>query len=157
MNRLNVVSLLFGTAFGFLFSAAGFNQYNVIHSMLLLQYLDPFLVMGAAVAVALPLIWLLDRRRWQTPLGGQIAPRRSPAERKHVLGGVVFGVGWAVTGACPGTVTAMIGTGSLLGIVTLSGLLSGIAVRDAIHDTVADSVKAPGHDAPAAAALAEPR
>ncbi|MDB5077738.1 MAG: hypothetical protein JWO42_3917 [Chloroflexi bacterium] len=154
MNRLHVFSLLFGTAFGFLFSAAGFNQYNVIHRMLLLHYLDPFLVMGAAVAVALPLIWLLERRHWQTPLGGPFAPRRWPAERKHVLGGAVFGVGWAVTGACPGTVTAMIGTGSLLGIVTLAGVLFGIALRDAVHDTVADPLQAPRHDAPADVVMA---
>jgi hypothetical protein len=48
--------LLFGVAFGFLFSAAGFNQYNVIHRMLLLQYLYPFLVMGASLLTSLPIL-----------------------------------------------------------------------------------------------------
>jgi hypothetical protein len=85
----------------------------------------------------------LERRRWQTPLGGSLTLRRWPVERKHVLGGLVFGTGWAVTGAGPGTVAAMIGTGSLLGLVLLSGLSAGIAPRD----TMVVTLPAPGQRA----------
>jgi uncharacterized membrane protein YedE/YeeE len=63
-------------------------------------------------------------------------------ERKHVLGGLVFGTGWAITGACPGTVTAMSGTGSLLGFVLLAGVIAGIA----LHDTMVDTLPAPGRE-----------
>ena len=55
MSRLNLASLAFGLAFGLLFAAAGFNQYDIVHRTLLLQYLDPFFVMGSAVATAMPL------------------------------------------------------------------------------------------------------
>ena len=134
MNRLYAACLLFGAAFGFLFSAAGFNQYDVIHDMLLLRRPDPFFVMGSAMAVALPLLWVLERRRWRTPLGGPLQLRRWAVEPKQVLGGVVFGVGWAVTGACPGTISGMLATGSLLGVVPLAGLLTGIVLRDLIAE-----------------------
>ncbi|MDQ3856648.1 MAG: hypothetical protein M3281_09690 [Chloroflexota bacterium] len=132
MSRLNLVSLLFGAAFGFLFAAAGFNQYDVVHGTLLLHYLDPFFVMGSAVATAMPLLWLLERRGQHTPLGGALALRRWPVERKHVYGGVVFGTGWAVTGACPGTASTMLAAGSLLGLVLLGGILVGIVLRDIV-------------------------
>ena len=134
MSRLNLAAALFGTAFGFLFSAAGFNQYDIVHRTLLLQCLDPFFVMGSAVATAMPLLWVLERRGLRTPLGGTLALRRWPLERKHLYGGVVFGSGWALTGACPGTVSAMLAAGSLLGLVTLAGIVAGIYLRDAIAE-----------------------
>ena len=134
MSRLNLAAAFFGAAFGFLFSAAGFNQYDIVHRTLLLQYLDPFFVMGSAVATAMPILWVLERRGWRTPLGGALALRRWPLERTHLYGGVVFGVGWAITGACPGTVAAMLAAGSLLGLVPLAGIIAGIFLRDAIAE-----------------------
>ena len=62
--------------------------------------------------------------------------RRWPSERKHILGGLVFGTGWAITGTCPGTVAAMIGTGSMLGFVLLARVNAGIALRDTLVDTL---------------------
>jgi uncharacterized protein len=72
--------------------------------------------MGSAVATAMPLLRVLERRGWRTPLGGALALCRWPLERKHLYGGPVFGTGWAVTGACPGTISAILAAGSLLGI-----------------------------------------
>ncbi len=134
MSRENAVCGLFGALFGFLFAAAGFNQYDVIHRMLLLEDFAPFLVMGSAMATALPILWLLERRRWRTPLGGELALRRWPVERKHLWGGLVFGTGWAITGACPGTASTTLASGSLLGIVLIVGMVAGIALRDIVAE-----------------------
>lgn len=128
------VYLLFGLAFGFLFAAAGLNQYDVIHRMLLLENFDPFLIMGSAVGTALPILWLLERRGWRSPLGGPLELRRWAIERRHLYGGVVFGTGWAVTGACPGTLSTTLGAGSLLGLPMVAGVLLGIALRDLIAE-----------------------
>ncbi|MDQ3328778.1 MAG: hypothetical protein M3506_09685 [Chloroflexota bacterium] len=132
MSRLSGASLLFGIAFGFLFAAAGFNQYVVVHATLLLEYLDPFFVMGSSVATSMVILWFLERRGWTTPLGGALTLRRWPVERKHVYGGMVFGTGWAIVGACPGTVSTMLAAGSVLGVVPLAGLLAGILLRDRV-------------------------
>lgn len=132
MRRINAVSLAVGATFGFLFCAAGFNQYNVIHRMLLLQNFNPYLVMGSAILTAMPLLWLIERRKWRTPLAGDLQLKRWPIERKHYLGGTVFGLGWAVTGACPGTISGMLGAGSLLGFVTLAGFFGGMFLRDTV-------------------------
>lgn len=134
--RLNLVSLFFGVTFGFAFSAAGFNQYDIVHRTLLLQYWDPWLVFASAIGTALPLLWLLEWRGWHTPLGGKLTPRRWKMDRSRVLGGAVFGVGWAITGACPGTVSTMVVAGGLLGVVPLAGILAGIIVRDATARTL---------------------
>jgi uncharacterized membrane protein YedE/YeeE len=147
VSRLNVFSAAIGGSFGFLFCAAGFNRYDVIHGMLLLQNFNPFLVMGSAVVTAMPLLWLLERRNWRTPLAGNLELSRWPVERKHILGGIVFGTGWAVTGACPGTISGMLGAGSILGVVTLGGFLGGMFLRDAVAERGAAVTKTPVPDA----------
>ncbi len=134
MSRLSVVCGLFGAAFGFLFAAAGLNQYDVIHRMLLLENVAPFLIMGSAMGTALPLLWLLERRRWRTPLGGDLVLRRWPVEPKHVWGAAIFGTGWAITGACPGTAATTLGAGGLSGIVLIGGIVAGIALRDSVSE-----------------------
>ena len=130
MNRLNSVSGLFGIAFGFLFASAGLNQYDVIHGMLLLENFEPFLIMASAMATALPILWVLERRNWTTPIGGPLKLRRWPVGREHVFGGLIFGAGWAITGACPGTASTTLGSGSLPGIALIIGMVAGIALRD---------------------------
>lgn len=143
MNRLHTVYLIFGGAFGFVFAAGGLNQYDVIHEMLLLENLAPFLIMGSAVLTALPILWILERRNWHTPLGGKLVLRRWSIERKHVMGGIVFGTGWAITGACPGTASTTLGSGSVLGAVLIVGIIAGIALRDVSADAARRTVAAP--------------
>jgi uncharacterized membrane protein YedE/YeeE len=129
---VNRVGFLTGLAFGFVLAAARLNDYDVIHGMLLLRQFDLWLMFAATIGTAAPLLWLLERRRWQTPLGGRLKVQRSPVEPKNVLGAMVFGAGWAITGACPGTALAMVGSGTLLGLFIMAGLLSGILVRDTV-------------------------
>jgi uncharacterized membrane protein YedE/YeeE len=153
--RQRLICVGTGTAFGFLFCAAGFNQYNVIHGMLLLQNFSPFLVMGSAVLTAMPLLWLLERRKWQTPFAGELQLKRFPIEPKHYLGGTVFGLGWAVTGACPGTISGMLGAGSLLGFVTLAGFFGGMFLRDTVVERAAADVHPVAEPAPALATASD--
>lgn len=132
MKRVNLVALCFGATFGFAFSSAGFNQYDLIHRMLLLQYWAPWFVFASAMVTAMPILWWLERRHWHTPLGGPMTLVRWSIDRNRILGGMVFGVGWAITGACPGTVSTMVAAGSLLGVVTLAGVFAGIYLRDLV-------------------------
>jgi uncharacterized membrane protein YedE/YeeE len=129
---MNRIGFLIGMGFGFLIAATGLNEYDVIHNMLLLREPDAFLLMGSAVAVAMPLLWLLQTRRWQTPLGGPLKLAQERIERKHILGGMVFGTGWAVTGSCPGPALAMTAGGGVLGAFVMAGLFAGLLLRDAV-------------------------
>lgn len=132
MNRRAGIYLLFGMAFGLVFAAGGLNQYDVIHNMLLLRDPGPFLIMGSAVATAMPILWVFERRGSRSLLGGPLRLKRWPVERKHLYGGMVFGAGWAITGACPGTAATTIGGGSVMGVVLMVGIVAGIALRDLV-------------------------
>jgi uncharacterized membrane protein YedE/YeeE len=119
-------------AFGFLIGAAGFSDYDTIHNMLLLREAHAYLVMGSAVAVAMPLLWLLERRRWQTFFAGPLKLARYGVQRKDVLGSMVFGLGWAIAGTCPVPALVMFASGGTLGLAVICGLMAGIIVRDGV-------------------------
>lgn len=127
---MNRVGLLSGIAFGFLIAAAGFGDADFIHRMLLLQNWYPYLVFGSAVATAMPLLWLLQRARWVTSLGGPLKLVQASAGRRQVYGGVFFGVGWAFSCTCPVPALAMVFSGGVLGIPVVAGLFSGILLGD---------------------------
>lgn len=116
----------FGGVFGFLLVRAGATRYDVIARMFLFE--DPHLaiVMAAAVAVAAVGIHALGASRWATapdggcPLGGESAPRPT-----LVPGALLFGIGWGLTGTCPGTALAQLGEGRLVGLFTAAGVFLG--------------------------------
>lgn len=127
---MNLFTFLVGLAFGFLIVAAGLSDYTVIHDMLLLREPDVFLLMGTSFAVAMPLLLILRRRSWKTPLGGGLQLNRVEVEPKHVYEGALFGAGWAAAGTCPGPAIGMVAGGSLLGLVVMAGLGLGIILRN---------------------------
>jgi uncharacterized membrane protein YedE/YeeE len=127
---VNRAGLLFGIAFGFLIAAAGFGDADFIHRMLLLQNGYPYLVFGSAVLTPLPLLWLLQRARWVTPLSGPLKLVRASAGRRQLYGGLCFGVGWAFSCTCPVPALAMVFSGGLLGIPVVAGLFGGILLGD---------------------------
>lgn len=153
MLRRNSVYLLVGLCFGFLLTGSGLSRYDVIHSMLRFEDWDPYLIMALSIGTALPLLWLLQRAGWVTPLGGRISLAHRGIERRQVFGGAVFGIGWAITGACPGTVSAMIGGGSILGLAILGGILLGIRAFEAVEEAQADGAAAANRAAEPAPAV----
>lgn len=111
-----VLVLALGACLGFALSRIGFTSYAELHRMFVFADLRMFLVfMGG---VALTGAGLVVTRRWSA-LG------RTPVQRGTVAGGVLFGVGWAVAGACPGVVFAQLGEGKLWSGLTLAGVVVG--------------------------------
>lgn len=127
---MRIVALLFGIFFGLLLAGSKVTDYNVIHQGLLLHSAYVFLLMGSAMATGLVLLWFLEKRSWKTLLGGALKLRRLPIQRRHIIGGTIFGIGWAVTGTCPAVSAAQLGTGMLSGIIVMAGLLAGTLLRD---------------------------
>jgi uncharacterized membrane protein YedE/YeeE len=127
--RLNLIGLLFGSLFGGVLAASNLHEYDTIHAMLRLQEFDVFWFMGSAIAVSAPLLWWLERRGLVTPLGGALTLSRSRPERHHVVGGALFGIGWAVAGTCPAPALVMISSGAALGLVALAGIFLGLWVH----------------------------
>jgi hypothetical protein len=133
-TRVNLTGLGVGIAFGFLIQAAGFGDADFIHRMLLLQNWYPWEVFAAAIAVGVPAFWLLERRKWVTPLGGQLKLNRTSIRPRHFYGGLLFGAGWAFSTTCPVPAIAMVAGGGALGLAVMAGLFAGIMIGDRIAE-----------------------
>jgi len=139
-NPMNVIGGLFGAGFGFVLAAAQLNEYDTIHKTLRFAEWDVFLLMGLAIGVSLPLLWVLERRGTTTVFGGRLSLSRSRIERHHIVGGALFGTGWALAGTCPAPALAMISSGAMYGTIAVTGLFIGLWLRDRHVERAAVSV-----------------
>lgn len=123
--RENILFVLFGTAFGFVLSRSGAADYNFIQGMFLLTNLQLYGIL--AVAVTITAIGLQILRRGGRTLGGEpIVIQTKALNRGTVIGGLIFGVGWSITGMCPGPVLVNIGEGKLFALAAFAGVLTGV-------------------------------
>ncbi len=106
---------LMGLALGFALTRIGFADFDEVHAMFLLT--DLRLLFTFAGAVALSFVGFRLVR-------GRVARHGvdKPMHRGVLPGSVMFGVGWAITGACPGIVFVQLGAGQLAALVTLGGM-----------------------------------
>ena len=117
--------LLAGVFFGFTLSRSGASDYNYIYHMFTGENLKLALLMGTAIIVAAIGMIILKALGNKDVKGKEIKINRKPLNKYTIIGGILFGIGWAVSGACPGTVLAQIGEGKVLGLVTFLGMLVG--------------------------------
>lgn len=116
---------LFGALFGFVLSRGRVSDYDTIAGMFRLTDLHLFGVIGAAIGTAALGLWLIRRGGNRTITGDPVEVRRKPWQRGVFSGGLLFGAGWALTGACPGTSLVQVGEGKLLAIFTVAGIVLG--------------------------------
>jgi uncharacterized membrane protein YedE/YeeE len=125
--------LALGTAFGFILSRSGAADYNYIQEMFLLESFQLYGIIGSAVAITAPGLWLLKRRG--RTLGGQrFAIELKALNRGSVAGGVLFGIGWSIAGMCPGPILVNVGEGKVYALAALAGALVGAATFGALYD-----------------------
>ncbi|MDH3300676.1 MAG: YeeE/YedE thiosulfate transporter family protein [Acidimicrobiia bacterium] len=129
-RSLNITGLVAGSLFGGLLAGGLLHEYDTIHNTLVLEDLYVFFVMGSAIAIAAPLLWFLERRRTNTLMTGLLTLSRSKPERHHVVGGVLFGVGWALAGTCPAPALVMLSSGAWLALVAIAGIFLGLYIRE---------------------------
>ena len=120
--------LLAGIFFGFVLSRSGASDYNFIHRMFTGENLKLALLMATAIVTGAIGMLILKLTGNKDVKGKEIRINRKPLNKYTVIGGAIFGLGWAVTGACPGTVLAQVGEGKLLGLFSLLGMVFGTFV-----------------------------
>src|SRR5262249_40978409 len=98
-----------GLLLGFSLSWVGFADFGEVHKMFTLR--DLRLLFTFFAGVALTAVGLMVCVR-----GQRLVPR--PIHKGTLIGGALFGLGWAVTGACPGAALVMVGEGQLAALVT---------------------------------------
>ncbi|MBC6491931.1 DUF6691 family protein [Flavihumibacter stibioxidans] len=121
----NLKYLVVGILFGIVFVKAEVISWFRIQEMFRLQSIHMYGVIGSAVAVGMLSVFLIKKFNIKTIHGEKIEFHPKKFNKGQIYGGLTFGFGWAITGACPGPLFAQIGTGATVIIVTLLSAIAG--------------------------------
>lgn len=121
----NLKYMIAGILFGIILVKAEVISWFRIQEMFRLQSFHMFGVIGSAVGVGMLSIWFIRKFKIKSIYGEPIEIPKKKFNRGQIYGGLIFGSGWALTGACPGPLFAQIGTGATVVIVTLFSAVAG--------------------------------
>ena len=130
----NLKFLIVGIFFGIVFVKAEIISWFRIQEMFQLQSFFMYGVIGSAVVVGIISIWLIKKFDIKTIQGEKIEIQPKIFNKGQIYGGLLFGFGWAITGACPGPLFAQIGTGVTVIVVTLISAILGTWVYGFFKD-----------------------
>lgn len=127
--------LLFGIVFGFLLQKGGVTRYDVIIGQLLLEDFTVVKIMLSAVLTGMIGVHLMKRLGWV-----RLSPK-SGSWSQNVIGGLIFGAGFALLGYCPGTIAGAIGNGFLDALAGgLTGILLGSGIFAALYPRLKNGI-----------------
>ena len=130
----NLKYLFAGILFGIILTKAEVISWFRIQEMFRLQSFHMFGVIGSAVVVGAVSVFIIKKMKIKTIYGEEVHFEDKPFNKGLVIGGLLFGFGWAMTGACPGPLFATIGTGATVVIVTLLSAIAGTWVYGLLRD-----------------------
>ena len=118
---------LLGSAFGAVLLEAEVISWFRIQEMFRFGSFHMYGIIASAIVVAGTSIEIIKRLRLQGPDGEAmgLAPKPLGSGLRYVAGGTLFGIGWALTGACPGPLVALVGAGVPVMLVAIVGALAG--------------------------------
>tara|TARA_Y100000739_G_scaffold133755_1_gene115177 strand:- start:31 stop:444 length:414 start_codon:yes stop_codon:yes gene_type:complete len=129
----NLKYLVIGTWFGILLTKSEAVSWFRIQEMFRFQAFHMYGIIGLAVVVGMISILLIKKFKIKSLNGEDINPAKKPIQFKsNLIGGFLFGLGWALTGACPGPIYALIGNGVPVFVIVLTAALIGSIVYDLI-------------------------
>ena len=134
MNKV-LQAIIFGFVFGFLLQKGGVTKYHLLEGQLLLVDFTVMKVMLSAILVGMIGFTFLERKG-KAKL--QIKPAKLGA---NVIGGLIFGTGFALAGYCPGTGAAALGQGSLSAFFYMGGMLVGSYLFAELSKTLSQTVE----------------
>lgn len=117
--------LIVGTLFGIIFIKAEIISWFRIQEMFRLDSFHMYGVIGSAVVVGAISVFLIKKFNIKTMAGESVKIAPKVFNKGQIYGGLTFGLGWALTGACPGPLFAQIGSGFLAIIITLFSAIVG--------------------------------
>jgi uncharacterized protein len=126
--------LIYGMMFGIVLIKAEVISWWRIQEMFKLDSFHMYGVIGSAVITGAISIFLIKKFEIKSSDNKEPLIEAKPYNKGTIIGGLMFGLGWAITGACPGPIYALIGSGYLSYIVVLIGALMGVYTYGAIKD-----------------------
>lgn len=127
MSLFAYASVLFmGIYLGILFIKSEVASWERIHDMFLFKEAHMYLIIGMAIGVAMLSMLLIKKLEIKSVDGKPIKYEPKPYHTGVIVGGILFGAGWAITGACPGPIYAQIGAGAWMALFTFVGAMLGM-------------------------------
>lgn len=126
--------LIVGVLFGIVFVKAEIISWFRIQEMFRLHSFHMYGVIGSAVIVGVISVFLIKKFNIKTLAGEEVRFHPKKFSKGQIYGGLLFGLGWAITGACPGPLYAQIGRGYLAVIITLLSAISGTWVYGLLRE-----------------------
>lgn len=130
----NFKYLAVGIIFGITFVKAEVISWFRIQEMFRLHAFHMYGVIGTAVVVGAISVWLIKYFKLRTLYGEPVHFEDKKFDKGVIYGGLIFGIGWAITGACPGPLFAQIGGGFSVIAVTLLSAIAGTWTYGALRD-----------------------
>ena len=130
----NLKFLFLGSLFGFILIKAEVISWYRIQEMFRFQSFHMYGVICSAIAVGMLSVFLIKKFNVKTFSGEEIKIEDKQFTKGNVFGGLMFGLGWAMTGACPGPLYALIGSGLPVVIVILLSAVLGTYTYGILKD-----------------------
>ncbi len=130
----NIKYLAVGVVFGIVFVKAEIISWYRIQEMFRLHSFHMFGVIGTAIVVGIISVWIIKKFKVKTIQGETVVFHDKQFHWGNVIGALMFGLGWAITGACPGPLFAQIGSGFLVVAVTLLSAVAGTWVYGLVRE-----------------------
>lgn len=121
----NFKYLAVGMIFGIVFVKSEIISWFRIQEMFRLQSFHMYGVIGSAVLTGMISVWLIKKFDIRTIHGERVEFHPKKFNKGQIFGGLIFGFGWALTGACPGPLFAQVGVGSFIILVIILSAIAG--------------------------------
>lgn len=130
----NFLALLIGIFLGIIFMKAEVLSWFRIQEMFAFQSFHMYGIIGSAIAVGALSVWIIRKSEAKSIEGNRIELNdKAPNYKSAFIGGSIFGLGWAMTGACPGPMYALVGSGTTVFLISIVmgvlGVLAYAALR----------------------------
>lgn len=128
--------LLIGTAFGFVLVKSEVVSWFRIQEMFRFDSIHMYGIIGLAVIVGIISVQIIKRYNMKDSQGNPITiPPKDPSQvKRYIIGGSMFGLGWALLGACPGPMFALLGTGLTIMVVPILAAIAGTYAYGVLRD-----------------------
>ena len=127
--------ILLGVFFGILFTKSEVISWYRIQEMFRFESFHMYGIIGSAVVLGALGTALIKRWRLKDLYGNRIVLQdKARTWPRYLIGGTIFGLGWALTGACPGPMFALVGAGHPVFLVVIFSAIAGTWAYGALRD-----------------------
>lgn len=128
----NSLYIFFGILFGIVLTKSEVISWFRIQQMFQFTEAHMYLIIGSAVVIGAAAMQIIRKMNVRSASGEELEIRGKQFHKGFIIGGIIFGIGWAITGACPGPIFAQIGAGEYPALATLAGALTGAFVYHSV-------------------------